>query len=100
MYPCMPHGPRVLLACALAAALAGGTFACTDDQDLPTGPELAKGGNTPPLAVSPASAILSLAPVTTVTLTAREQGGLEVRVSVPAATGTRSPALTEVLDPA
>ena len=35
-----------------------------------------------------------------VTLTAREQGGLEVRVSVPAATGTRSPVLTEVLDPA
>ena len=28
------------------------------------------------------------------------EGGLEVRVSVPAATGTRSPVLTEVLDPA
>jgi signal transduction histidine kinase len=35
-----------------------------------------------------------------VTVTARPEGGLEVRVSVPAAAGARGPALTEVLDPA
>jgi len=35
-----------------------------------------------------------------VSVMARREGGLEVRVSVPAATSTRSPALTEVLDPA
>jgi alpha-tubulin suppressor-like RCC1 family protein len=85
----MPPCPRG----ALVVALTAGLFACSGDQELAAGPSLAKGGNTPPLAVSPTSVILSLTSATQATLTAKAQASGTINAATSdAACATVSPA--------